>query len=253
MKLWLALCLALLLSMSAVSRIAAAGPGGDDDVVGGDDEFGTDADGQQQDAQDGGDSGEAYDTEDEQGVGPAEDVDVVFSFHEAPDKKLKIGEVATLLVGLNNRGESVYNITGIGAHLHSPVDFLFFIQNFTATRVENVILGPGDQASVAYAFRPDPSLEAVEYWFSAWVLYNNTKGRVFLSTIYNGTVELVHGPESAGTSSTQVFGALLVALGIGAFLYQRAQNAKPARVERGTKSDANVAIYTPLSAPRRRK
>ncbi len=39
------------------------------------------------------------------------------------------GEEVVALLGLTNTGDRTYNLTYIGAHLHSAYDFSFFIQN----------------------------------------------------------------------------------------------------------------------------
>lgn len=48
--------------------------------------------------------------------------------HTLPTE-LRLGSEVTMLLHLANAGSSEFNITRIGAHLHSPFDFSYFIQN----------------------------------------------------------------------------------------------------------------------------
>jgi len=111
-------------------------------------------------------------------------------FPDYPTKKIPVGKEVTVLVGFSNSGEKTFNITGIGAHLHSPFDFGYYIQNFTAYEVEGEV-GPGEQLALEYTFKPDPSLEPLEFHLSGWILYNDSDNNMYRSTFTNGTIELV--------------------------------------------------------------
>lgn len=95
------------------------------------------------------------------------------------------------MVGFQNRGDSVYNLTHIGASLHSPFDFNYHIQNFTYREV-NAEVGPGEEGSIEYSFTPDKSLEAdLEFQLSISLYYNDTtENKFWRSTIFNSTIEL---------------------------------------------------------------
>jgi hypothetical protein len=188
---------------------------------------------------------------------PHRDVSVSYYFPDAPNRKLKLGENINLLLGFHNKADEAFNITGIGAHLQSPFDLSYYIQNFTARRVVGAPVGPGQQAAAEYQFRPDPTLEPVEYWFSAWVIYNNSNDQVYMHYFYNGTIELVE--ENAGFGSKQVLSYLLIVAGLGlaGYMFLRSsgfQKRSRSRVERGTRSDAssdiNDLVYRPSATSR---
>jgi len=80
-----------------------------------------------------------------------------------------------------------------------------FCSQFTARRVAGAPVGPRQQGAAEYQFMPDPSLEPLEYGFSAWVVYNNSADQVFLHTFYNGTIELTEAPTEL-SAALYVFG-----------------------------------------------
>ncbi len=47
----------------------------------------------------------------------------------SPASEFPAGEEVVALLGLTNTGDRTYNLSYIGAHLHSAYDFSFFIQN----------------------------------------------------------------------------------------------------------------------------
>jgi len=192
---------------------------------------------------------------------PHPDVSVSFLFPDAPDRRLKLGETANILAGFHNKADQAFNITGIGAHLQSPFDLSYYIMNFTARRVVGASVGPMQQASVEYQFRPDPSLEPTEYWLSAWVIYNNSDDQVFMHTFYNGTVELVE--EDGGFGAKQALFYLVVLASFGAAAYgivrysgfKVGEKKKKVDRSRQTESFTDIPIYRPKesSQARRRK
>jgi len=121
------------------------------------------------------------------------DVHTHFIFPQFTEKRFVVGEKVTALISFANRGQKIFNITAVGAHLHSPFDFSYYIQNFTAREVDATV-HPGHEQSIEYVFVPDKSLEPLEFWLSAWVQYNDSNDRVFRTTYTNGTIELVEKP-----------------------------------------------------------
>jgi len=183
---------------------------------------------------------------------PHPEVSVTYVFPDAPTRKLKLdGNEVSILLGFNNKAPEAFNITGIGAHLQNPFDLSYYVQNFTARRVVGAAVGPGQQASVEYRFKPDPSLEPIEYWMTAWVIYNNSNDRVYMHTFYNGTVELIE--DNPGFSLKQFIQYVLVLgmLGLGGFFAFKLTSggSKPAkRVERGTRETSDdYQIYKPAA------
>lgn len=199
--------------------------------------------------QDGASVTEEEEDEDEgEGIpfGPHPDIETTFLFPDFADKKFVLGEPVHVLVGFNNKGNNSFNITGIGAHLHSPVDLSYFIQNFTARRVVGGFVGPRQQGSVEYVFMPDPSLEPLPFWLSGWVLYNNSRDEVFFNTFVNTTIELVE--PKVGFTVRSAFNYLIFfgAVGLVAYLVIQNQSSNDKSKSKGSSNQAqDVKIYKP--------
>jgi translocon-associated protein subunit alpha len=181
-------------------------------------------------------------------------------FPDFPTKKIPVGKEVTVLVGFSNSGDKTFNITGIGAHLHSPYDFTYYIQNFTAYEVEGTV-GPGEQLSLEYTFKPDPSLEPLEFHLSGWVIYNDSDNTMFRSVFVNGTIELIEAQSDFDIRG--VFTWFLAVAALGLIVYvgfnvfatpeQKKSVAKRAggSSERGPKKQASEdagfldSLYTP--------
>jgi len=134
-------------------------------------------------------------------------------FPDFPTKKIPVGKEVTVLVGFSNSGDKAFNLTAIGAHLHSPYDFTYYIQNFTAYEVEGII-EPGAQLSLEYTFKPDPSLEPLEFHLSGWILYNDSENQMFRSTFVNGTIELIEAPTDFDIRGVFTWFLAVAALGL---------------------------------------
>jgi len=126
-------------------------------------------------------------------LAPSRDVTTSIIFPDFPDKKIHVGEKVTVLIGFKNNGKSTFNITTVAAHLHSPFDFNYYIQNFTVREI-GALVEPEREVSIEYIFAPDKSLEPLEFHLSAYVDYNSTTGEQFRTTFTNGTIELIEKP-----------------------------------------------------------
>jgi hypothetical protein len=143
------------------------------------------------------------------------------TFVHFPDYNLsrafRQGEDVVVLVGVSNQSPNVYfNISHIGAQLHSPYDFSYYIQNFTVREMEAVV-GPGQETTVEYRFHPDPTLEPIDFQLSAWIYYNSSEGYVYQTTIFNETIELLEKYEP--WTLTSLFNTALVLAGFGIIGY----------------------------------
>jgi len=135
-----------------------------------------------------------------------------------------------MLLGVHNGGKAPFNISYVYAHLHSPFDFSYYIQNFTV-RAYHTVVNPGEQVTIDYVFMPDKSLEPLDFWLSAHVIYNETEAQdMHLTTFFNGTIELTEKPTDF--NFRRIFTMLLfVAIaGFAAqFFFQRSNLGKSSR------------------------
>jgi len=161
-----------------------------------------------------------------------------------------------MLVLFHNKGPSEFNITSVRAHLHSPYDHSYYIQNFTSREI-GAVVKPGQEVSVEYVFLPDKSLEPLEFHLSAYVDYNDTTNNRFRSTFQNGTIELVERASSFDAKLVFSYFLAASAAGLIAFIGMNLSKSltAPQKVERGTKSTASATsddwagpIYKPKDA-----
>jgi len=175
-------------------------------------------------------------------------------FPDYPDKRLAIGEEITVLLGFDNTGDQDLNVTGVGAFLHSPFDINYFIQNFTGKLV-NTVVPARSQLSIEYKFKPDKTLEPLEFWLSAVVdYYGLEEKRMHRTTFINGTIELVEKTAEKGFlgyAGRAVGLVLLGVVGYAAYMQTAGKKAggKAQSVERGTRDatadEWSEGVYTP--------
>jgi hypothetical protein len=81
--------------------------------------------------------------------------DVATSFYFAPDEsdgqRMPIGKTITVLCHFSNNGDFPYNVTAIMGSLNSPVDFGYYIQNYSYKPV-GLIVRSGEEATLEYQF-----------------------------------------------------------------------------------------------------
>jgi hypothetical protein len=158
--------------------------------------------------------------------------------------KFPAGEDIVVYIGFQNSNDNIYfNISYVGAQLHSPFDFNYYIQNFT-TRTLDAIVGPNAETTVEYRFRPDPTLQPIEFQLSGWLLYNGSDGRIYQSTFINTTIELLEHKEP--WSFTRLIGTLIVFAVLGGIGYGSVLLAQSGKT---TKRRRKPAEQSGTSAP----
>lgn len=118
------------------------------------------------------------------------DVATTIHFPDHPDGKFPMGEDITTLIGFKNNGDELFNITGTIGHLKSPFDLDYYIQNMSFSP-EGVPVNPGQQVTIEYIWKADGELEPLDYWMSHLVLYNTSDDRVYITHVFNETIQLV--------------------------------------------------------------
>eukprot|EP00808_Paulinella_micropora_P031061 g83211.t1 len=172
---------------------------------------------------------------------------VIFPDHMG-GKPFIAGEKVTALVGVWNAGDEPYNLSYCGASFHSPYDYNYYIQNFT-TQQSNVMIQPQTQKTLQYEFTPDASLEAVDFWLSGWIIYNDTEGQLFRAVWSNGTVTLEEKASEVTARLVFVFGVLIGVVAIIAFvIYDKIVNSKSAMKKRRLAKEAEAAAEPPAPA-----
>lgn len=163
---------------------------------------------------------------------PADDVLTTVKLLGVEDNKFIAGEEVTALIGVSNSGDKTYNFSYVGAHLHSPFDTNFYVQNFTVRWISQ-LLPPRSEATIEYRFRPDEKLEPLDFHFSGWLIYNDsaTVPIIYRSLFLNQTVEVLERRAHWTVQSVLTYALVLGGAAIAAYvaLQQGALGKKVAR------------------------
>lgn len=203
---------------------------------------------------------EVYEEEEYEEEAP--EVTTRFYFPDNQEKRFAVGKDITVLVDFQNNGAEDYNISKVAAFLHSPFDFNYYIQNFTVREVSGYAPG-GSQISLEYTFKPDATLEPLEFWLSGFVEYNNSDDQIYYSTFINGTIELVEEGTVISVSTFFSYFMGLGAVGFAAYIAvstgalgkgkSKRKGKSAPRVAESTSDDWDVDAYKQSATQKPRK
>jgi len=181
-------------------------------------------------------------------VQSSEDIVTTVFFPHVPIKHIPVASEVTMLVGITNKGDKVFNITEIGGNVHSPYEYSYYLQNFTVRPV-GVLLEPTHQLSIEYTFKPDKFWEPIELWFSAHIDYNSTVDNVAYRTVFtNGTMEIVERQSDVNIRRVFTYffvSALLALLGYVGYHSNFAQSKRKRVDSRPTRSHLEDYLHKP--------
>jgi len=178
---------------------------------------------------------------------PSPDVSTSFVFPDSPDDKRFVpGQSVRVVLALKNNGQNSINVTSLRASLMYPMDWRYYIQNYTKQAVHGVVQ-PGEQASFLYAFFPDAMLEPREFGLTAQVWYHSDADN-FTSVFYNNTILFVEDNTPFDVQTLFTYVGVLGGIGLFGFLVLRAMGAfapkksrRPAqKIEMGTQANTQV-------------
>lgn len=108
-----------------------------------------------------------------------------FSFSELP-----AGKPVEFLVGFKNKGKQDFVIETLEASFRYPMDFNFYIQNFSAIGY-NRIVPPEEEATLMYSFMPAESFGGRPFGLNVELRYHDAAGLTFHEAVYNETIQIV--------------------------------------------------------------
>lgn len=153
-------------------------------------------------------------------VMPAQDVATWVRFLGVEDNKFIAGNEVTALIGMHNSGTKTYNVSYVGAHLHSPYDQNFYVQNMTV-RWTSSLLPPHSEVTIEYRFRPDEKLEPLPFLLSGWLIYNDSTVPtpiIYRSLFVNTTVEVLEKRAEWTVASTITWLFTIAGLSLAAYV-----------------------------------
>eukprot|EP00004_Rigifila_ramosa_P003014 TRINITY_DN1313_c0_g1_i1.p2 TRINITY_DN1313_c0_g1~~TRINITY_DN1313_c0_g1_i1.p2 ORF type:complete len:258 (-),score=80.94 TRINITY_DN1313_c0_g1_i1:22-774(-) len=163
-------------------------------------------------------------------------------FVESPvERSFPAGEDLTILVGMRNVGQLLFNVTNITASLTAPTDFKFRAYNFSTVSYHEII-SPGDESTFAYRLHLESALDPRTFGFVVVTTYSDETGARFQATVFEDVIRITDAKDNIDTRTLLIGLAVTTAIAIGAFFFIRTQNnnKKKSRsikaVERGTVS-----------------
>jgi len=141
---------------------------------------------------------------------PSVDVATASAFPRFSSRKFLAGEPVEILVGFRNKGNSPFNVTLIHASFNYPLDYSYYIQNFTAIEYGTFVAAQ-EEATFSYFFRPDPMLEPRDFGLVVSVFYQDVNKKNYTNVVFNSTVEMV---EASGGLDAQGFFAILAVVAV---------------------------------------
>ncbi|XP_061197832.1 translocon-associated protein subunit alpha-like [Saccostrea echinata] len=185
-------------------------------------------------------------TEEEQQLKPSPDADAVMLFTKpvgATD--LPAGETIRFLVGFTNKGEKTFTVQSLECSFRYPQDYNFFIQNYTTAQYNQEVASKR-QATFEYGFTPNEGFAGRPFGLSVLLNYKDEDGNLFMSPVFNETVNIVEPDEGLDgeTFFLYVFlAAIAVLLLVGAQQFlasfskkHRSKKAHHQPVEMGTQN-----------------
>ncbi|CAH0547001.1 unnamed protein product [Brassicogethes aeneus] len=166
----------------------------------------------------------------------------------ASQLEIPAGLPVEFLVGFRNKGKDPFVVESLEASFRYPMDFNFFIQNFSAIGY-NKIVSSQEEATFHYSFVPSEAFAGRPFGLNINLAYHDNNGNSFQEAMFNETVQIVELEEGLDgeTFFLYVFLAALVVLllviGQQTLLSvgkKRTSTRKHTPIETGTNNPNNV-------------
>ncbi|XP_076358175.1 translocon-associated protein subunit alpha-like [Tachypleus tridentatus] len=188
------------------------------------------------------------DEDEEWQLKPSPDADTFFLFTKPSGSStdLQAGKDVQFLVGFTNKGSKDVILETMDASFRYPMDFSFYIQNFTTISYNRVVKSK-QQATLYYQFLVSEAFAARSFGLTVNLLYRDADGMQYLNSVFNETINVVEIDEGLDgeTFFLYVFLAacgVLLLVGAQQLLVnmgKKKSSAKP-KVEMGTQNVNDV-------------
>ncbi|XP_037528208.1 translocon-associated protein subunit alpha [Rhipicephalus sanguineus] len=196
--------------------------------------------------QDDGDEGDDSSSDGPLKPSPHGDTYMLFTKPQNFQSKLPAGKEVHFLVGFSNKGDKEFVLDTMDASFRYPMDFSFYIQNFT-TIGYNKVVKPKQQATLSYSFFASESFSARPFGLAVNLRYRDADGNAYQDAVFNETVEVVEIDEGLDGETFFLYmflaTCLVLMLVAGQQFLGTLSKKKPAskqKVEMGTQSASDV-------------
>lgn len=123
------------------------------------------------------------------------------------------GQPVEFLVGFLNKGLDEFVVESVEASFRYPMDFNYFIQNFSAISYNREVKS-NHEATVSYSFLPSESFAGRPFGLNIALNYRDSNGARFSESVFNETVQIIEVDEGLDgeTFFLYVFLAAIVVL-----------------------------------------
>ncbi|XP_014213348.1 translocon-associated protein subunit alpha [Copidosoma floridanum] len=218
--------------------------------------------------------------EEEKAVTTSKDINTMILFTEPVPKplstmELPAGKPVEFLIGFINKGEIDYIVETVNTSFRYPMDFNFYIQNFS-TIAYNKVVKPNHEATLAYSFVPSEVFAGRPFGLNVNLNYRDINGISYNEAVFNETVQIVELDEGLDGETVFLYiflaacGVLILVGGqqlLSSFGRKTRSSTRKVTVEVGTSNPNNVdydwipkehirlnkSPKTPRQSPRQRK
>lgn len=139
--------------------------------------------------------GDEAETEDEPEVTTSPDADTYLlftrpSYTPGTPFDLPGGQPVEFLVGFLNKGEEPFLIETVEASFRYPMDFNYYIQNFSAIAYNREVKSK-NEATVSYAFLPSEQFAGRPFGLNIALSYRDVNGIQYTESVFNETVNII--------------------------------------------------------------
>lgn len=108
----------------------------------------------------------------------------------ATQLEIPAGFPVEFLVGFRNKGDQEFTVDTLEASFRYPMDFNFFIQNFSAIGYNKIVL-PDQEATLHYSFLPSEAFAGRPFGLNILLNYHDGAGNFFQEAVFNETIQVV--------------------------------------------------------------
>nr|XP_015923351.1 translocon-associated protein subunit alpha isoform X2 [Parasteatoda tepidariorum] len=125
------------------------------------------------------------------------DADTTFLFTQPAGivSELPAGKDVHFLVGFSNKGNKDFIVDAMDASFRYPMDFTFYIQNFSAIPYNRVVK-PKQDISLYYAFYTSETYSSRPFGLVVNLYYRDADGHQYLDAVFNETITIVEIEDS---------------------------------------------------------
>eukprot|EP00056_Hartaetosiga_gracilis_P001868 m.48133 g.48133 ORF g.48133 m.48133 type:complete len:276 (+) comp10814_c0_seq5:129-956(+) len=177
-------------------------------------------------------------------IGSNEDIVTFVTFPDNQNLEFPVGSIATAFVGVHNKGDTPFILSGVDGSIRHPLDYSQAFQNFTPSNFE-LGIEAGTEITVEYLFRPADRFEPRDFILNIDLHFHSEEEHVFINSVFNETVTLVDAETQFDLKQTFVY-LVVVAAALFAFIYKRDKGTENTAAVKKAQAKADAELVQSL-------